>query len=441
MTVSAMSRIKDVVVCKFAGCNEVYNDARLLPCGNRTCAAHIDAMTLKNDDRAFNRKMIACHFCSEMHPLPENGKEFPVDGIIPLLLGMRHCKEHDAAKRSFNALTQFLDKVAKFDQEKYVIDYFRQVEAALLQERDANLQKLAAYYLELANDVQEQQAKCLHDLMTSKKYGSELNAIKQTLLEHEAKLKRDNVDFVLKTLDGDEANWKAIQSECDAMLEKTRPLEDELKRTLISDVSIRFKPDTISPHIDSICGGCDQRPIDSTILTNLQMKHDLINLCKLSGKELKLLYRATRDGFEAASFHANCDNQANTLTVVKTPKGYIFGGYTSLEWDSESSGKNDPSAFLFSLVNALSSPQVMSIKAGEKQAIYCQAVCGPTFGTGHDLHISNQSNACYYSPESYSNLGNSYHFPLFRDRKIKAESFLAGSRNFHTTEIEVYKLN
>ena len=32
-----MSTFKDVVVCKFAGCNQVYNDARILPCGKRTC--------------------------------------------------------------------------------------------------------------------------------------------------------------------------------------------------------------------------------------------------------------------------------------------------------------------------------------------------------------------------------------------------------------------
>ena len=59
-----MSMLKKIVVCKFAGCNQVHNDARILPCGNRTCAAHIDAMMLKNEDiSAIDGKMIKCHFC------------------------------------------------------------------------------------------------------------------------------------------------------------------------------------------------------------------------------------------------------------------------------------------------------------------------------------------------------------------------------------------
>ena len=45
-----MSVLKEIVVCKFAGCNQVYNDPRFLPCGNRTCPAHIEAMMVKSDD-------------------------------------------------------------------------------------------------------------------------------------------------------------------------------------------------------------------------------------------------------------------------------------------------------------------------------------------------------------------------------------------------------
>ena len=74
---------------------------------------------------------------------------------------------------------------------------------------------------------------------TSKKYGSELNAIKQTVLKHKTKLKRANVDFVPPILDGDEAKWKAIRIECDTMLEKTRRRAQKNTRVTLS---IRFKP-------------------------------------------------------------------------------------------------------------------------------------------------------------------------------------------------------
>ncbi len=68
-------------------------------------------------------------------------------------------------------------------------------------------------------------------------------------------------------------------------------------------------------------------------------------------KKLNLLWRGTRDGFEASKFHSLCDDKANTLTVVKTTTGCIFGGYTSVPWSSVGGYKPDSKAFLFSLKN------------------------------------------------------------------------------------------
>ena len=84
--------------------------------------------------------------------------------------------------------------------------------------------------------------------------------------------------------------------------------------------------------------------IDSKIIRNYKKDNDLVELCKLNGKQFKLLYRASRDGFEAASFHAKCDHQSRTLTIIKTNKGFIFGGYTAIAWDGKSHAKADPIA-------------------------------------------------------------------------------------------------
>jgi hypothetical protein len=34
-----------------------------------------------------------------------------------------------------------------------------------------------------------------------------------------------------------------------------------------------------------------------------------------------LIYRASRDGFEAKDFHGKCDNQGATLIIVKAKSG------------------------------------------------------------------------------------------------------------------------
>ena len=178
--------------------------------------------------------------------------------------------------------------------------------------------------------------------------------------------------------------------------------------------------------------------IDSTIVNTDKMKSDLVELCKLSGKQFKLLYRASRDGFEAASFHAKCDYHPGTLTIIKTVRGNIFGGYTSVAWDSTSDDKDDPNAFLFSLQSTVALPLLIAIKAGGKNAICCVGKHGPIFGRGHDIYVANIANK---SLSSYSSLGNSYDFTRFPYGSLAAKTFLAGSRRFLISEIEVFCLN
>ena len=430
---------KEVVVCKFSDCNQVYNDPRFLPCGNRTCAAHIEAMMLKSDDEC-DRKMIKCHFCQQIHVFPDEGDgQFPVDRNIPLLLSMKYCNQHEAAKKSFGKVTKLLDKLLKLDQEDIVADYFERVEVSIELEKEANQKKLDAYYQQLVDGVHERKVKCLHLLATNKTLESELTTIKHALVGYESKLKKDNIDFLLKTLDGDEAKWKAIQLECDALLTKIKPLGEELNKQIVGDQAIQFVPNTRpTSQFEIICGYLDTGPIDSTIVSTDKMTKDLVELCKFNDKQFKLLYRATRDGFGASSFHAKCDNQSNTLTIVKTTKGYILGAYTAVKWDNTSGYKSDDHAFIFTLVNARSLPELFPVRVGDKHSIYCNGMYGPTFGGGNDIRISDNSSQ---TRTSFSNLGHSYNCKYFSCNTAEARSFLAGSQNFQTTEIEVFQLN
>jgi hypothetical protein len=64
---------------------------------------------------------------------------------------------------------------------------------------------------------------------------------------------------------------------------------------------------------------------DSAILT----PEENLNLAGMTrfNQQALLLYRATRDGFDASSFHSKCDGKANTVTIIKTDSNYVFGGY------------------------------------------------------------------------------------------------------------------
>ena len=89
-----------------------------------------------------------------------------------------------------------------------------------------------------------------------------------------------------------------------------------------------------------------------------------------------LLYRATRDGFGAKDFHSKCDNHSNTLTIFKAKQSSnIFGGFTSVEWDSSNGWKSDLNAFIFSLTNKDNKPVKMKIiPVYHVHAIYCHSV-------------------------------------------------------------------
>ncbi len=148
-------------------------------------------------------------------------------------------------------------------------------------------------------------------------------------------------------------------------------------------------------------------------------------------KDGLLLYRATTDGFEASAFHAKCDYKENTITIIKTNRDYVFGGYSAAKWNSDNEVGKDTNAFLFSLRRAgISCNHKFMIKC-VYEAIYGQSDNGPIFG--HDIVIRDKSNLMIGSSTT---LGEYYNC----DSEQRGEYFLAGEHTFLTTEIEVYQI-
>ena len=185
-------------------------------------------------------------------------------------------------------------------------------------------------------------------------------------------------------------------------------------------------------------------PFKSQILSGNQPS-DLIKLCGFSSKDKwTLLYRGTRDGFEANDFHSKCDDHPNTLTIIKASgTSFIFGGFTSVHWYNHfhfyihfrpiyitSDYKSDSNAFLFSLTNRDNQPcKMRNIKT--QYSIFCYSKYGPIFGA-NDVCIVNNGNL---TADSYSILGRAYEHP----QPSQGNSFLAGSYKFQLSEIEVYE--
>jgi hypothetical protein len=149
---------------------------------------------------------------------------------------------------------------------------------------------------------------------------------------------------------------------------------------------------------------------------------------------LELLYRATLDGFAASDFHDKCNDKGETVTVITSSEGYVFGGYADLAWLSDAnmpkSHRMSQSAFLFSIICAGSNvPAQLKLSAYSSSAgVVSKDKYGPTFGC-YDIHVSSMANT---SGLSFTNR-DSYEVP--------GELYFTGARNFLASEVEVYQVS
>jgi hypothetical protein len=176
--------------------------------------------------------------------------------------------------------------------------------------------------------------------------------------------------------------------------------------------------------------------INSLILT----KNEGISLIELLNDltEVKLIYRASRDGFAASSFHSKCDDTSNTVTIIKTTSNSVFGGFTSATWTSNDEWLYDANAFIFSLRRSGNPNKERFNVTQPENAIYGSYKNGPAFGGGYDIYVSGHSNL---NETSFSYPGRSYQSPQdFSFENPEARIYLAGTPRWQTVEIEVYQL-
>jgi hypothetical protein len=91
------------------------------------------------------------------------------------------------------------------------------------------------------------------------------------------------------------------------------------------------------------------------------------------------IYDAATDGWKAKDFHRCCDKKGWTLTIVETTEDFIFGGFTTAEWESApylGIDKPCPHSFLFSVNEGSKYP----ITSGDTEAIQCRSSRCAIFG-------------------------------------------------------------
>ncbi|XP_039538263.1 interferon-induced protein 44-like [Pimephales promelas] len=166
--------------------------------------------------------------------------------------------------------------------------------------------------------------------------------------------------------------------------------------------------------------GEDMAPIASD-LPEEQRKQ----LCGLLGNvDLTLLYKASVHGYTASAFHQRCDRQGPTVLVAYNRSGYIFGGYTSVDYTQSGEQITDEEAFLFSLRHG--TPVRIKVNS---YITRLDDTGGPNFG--------QQLYFCYRNkPVVYHNTEN---LCVFLNEPINTLKLYGNVTQL--TECEVYKVN
>jgi hypothetical protein len=204
---------------------------------------------------------------------------------------------------------------------------------------------------------------------------------------------------------------------------------DDLTESIWHQIIARLKNDTLialssDRYVPGVIG------FESLILDSYP------KILKEFGKKTwTLLYRGSRDGFKPSNFHSKCDKESNTVTLIETTKGFIFGGFTPIPWDSSSGYKSDPSekSFIFTLKNANNiSPRAFKLSSASV-AILCNSAYGPTFGNGHDIHLYNDFTI---NSNNYTNVGIAY----VNDTGIAGTRLFTGEECFTVKEMEIFAI-
>ena len=142
-------------------------------------------------------------------------------------------------------------------------------------------------------------------------------------------------------------------------------------------------------------------------------------------KDIKLLYRASRDG-DGNQFHSKCDGKSNTITFVKSKNGRKFGGFANKAWNSNNDWINDPNAFVFSL-----DYNECYYYNNNGYMIYGSNSYGPLWGggSGYDLYLAK---GCLSNTTSTTQQ-NSFNY------KGRTNA-LSGGSNFQAEDYETYEL-
>ena len=172
----------------------------------------------------------------------------------------------------------------------------------------------------------------------------------------------------------------------------------------------------------------------SSIINNNITKQNLIaNWIKEktnnNSVKFELIFKMSINGSKSKDFHKYCDNKGPTVTIVKTTKNKIFGGFTPLNWKDIGGNISDYAGqtFIFSLnLNK----KFDMIKKGSSSLNFSNNR-GPSFGNSDFKINENMREGITYANNRCS---------FFSNNNLELTGGNGEYEEFEVEELEVYKV-
>jgi len=228
-------------------------------------------------------------------------------------------------------------------------------------------------------------------------------------------------------------SWKQLMRRENARMAKVKKLKPGTVYYLRAQASNEYGS---GPFCEAIRFETVALKINTQIMTSdeIELLLDLIKgKRKKKSVSCELLFRGSEDGFLSSAFHAKCDGRANTICVIESNFGNVFGGFTVLPWASEV-GKYyvDEEAFVYIVrkkKKTLKKAVVYLQIASSQHSVVHNKYMGPVFGYGHDIQIRNRCDQV----DDNSCKGQTYQTSYVGE--------LAGEEKFRVVNYEVFQIS
>eukprot|EP01084_Bolivina_argentea_P103213 184906_1 len=130
------------------------------------------------------------------------------------------------------------------------------------------------------------------------------------------------------------------------------------------------------------------------------MNERLLNNVQNKSIKYNLLWRMTRDGKDAKTFHSKCDNKGATLTIYHSEYDHVFGGYASVSWANSGSTKKDDNVFVYLLRSQFGHNSQIYENINKQYGVYHYNTHGPCFGHAAVSYYPTTGRDMYFYPEN-----------------------------------------